>query len=197
MNKLEYLKELEGHIHSLPVMEKQEILVDYEEHFRIGELKGKSEREIIEALGSAKSVAQAILINTYVSEAESARSLTDRLGAVFQILLAVLILAPFNFLMLVCPFLILICLLIAGWSLPLTILLTGLAILILSVPTLGFVGVLSGLYLFSAGIGIVSFSVASGILMIWFSQSVFRLIVSYCKWNVNFIRASTDGAKGA
>jgi uncharacterized membrane protein len=54
MNKMEFLKKLEAKLKGLPVNDIKEILSDYEEHFRIGLEKGKTEEEISVELGDLK-----------------------------------------------------------------------------------------------------------------------------------------------
>lgn len=57
MNKEEFLKTLEDSLLSFPEGEKKEILYDYEEHFRIGFEKGKTEEELINELGEPQDIA--------------------------------------------------------------------------------------------------------------------------------------------
>jgi len=51
MTKYEFLAVLSEGLKNLPQTERKEILYDYEEHFRIGESKNKSDEEIISELG--------------------------------------------------------------------------------------------------------------------------------------------------
>ena len=57
MNKSEFLKKLESKLKGLPYNDIKEILSDYEEHFRIGIEKGKTEEEISTELGDIDQIA--------------------------------------------------------------------------------------------------------------------------------------------
>lgn len=57
MNKDEFLRILEESLSSFSPQEKEDIMYDYEEHFRIGLENDKSEEEIIEELGEPQSIA--------------------------------------------------------------------------------------------------------------------------------------------
>lgn len=61
MNKREFLDELAQELSSLSVTERNEILNDYDEHFKIGVESGKSEEEIAENLGSPKELAESYI----------------------------------------------------------------------------------------------------------------------------------------
>src|SRR5699024_12823016 len=66
MTKQQFLTALEKALHKLPKEEKEEMIQDFEEHFAIGEAEGKSEQEIIAALGSPQQIAkETITANSY------------------------------------------------------------------------------------------------------------------------------------
>jgi uncharacterized membrane protein len=58
MNKEQFLADLEKRLGALPSRERQDILYDYKEHFQAGLEEGKTEQEVIEALGSPESIAR-------------------------------------------------------------------------------------------------------------------------------------------
>jgi uncharacterized membrane protein len=58
MNKEQFLADLEKRLGALPSKERQDILYDYKEHFQAGLEEGKTEQEVIEALGSPDSIAR-------------------------------------------------------------------------------------------------------------------------------------------
>lgn len=57
MNKIEFIKALKKHLNKIPRKELDEILMDYEEHFRIGISEAKTEEEISIHLGDVKQIA--------------------------------------------------------------------------------------------------------------------------------------------
>lgn len=61
MSKEGFLKELSSYLRKLPEEERQDILLDYEEHFQFGLEEGKTESEIIQSLGSPKVIAKELL----------------------------------------------------------------------------------------------------------------------------------------
>jgi uncharacterized membrane protein len=58
MRKKEFLKELEEYLVGIPREEKDDILQDYKEHFKIGKKNNRSESEIIKSLGDPKEIAR-------------------------------------------------------------------------------------------------------------------------------------------
>lgn len=57
MSKHEFMARLYNALASLSTQERDDILNDYEEHFRIGREMGKSEAEIVDSLGSPEELA--------------------------------------------------------------------------------------------------------------------------------------------
>lgn len=58
MTKVQFMTILSNGIASLTILERQEILSDYEEHFRQGATNGMTEREICDSLGDPASIAR-------------------------------------------------------------------------------------------------------------------------------------------
>lgn len=52
MNKTEFLQELYNHLLPLPAAERSEIIADFEDHFRAGLERGKTEEQICAELGN-------------------------------------------------------------------------------------------------------------------------------------------------
>ncbi|MCW8966388.1 MAG: DUF1700 domain-containing protein [Candidatus Pacearchaeota archaeon] len=60
MKKKEFLKELEERLIGISKEDKKEILQDYEEHFKVGKKKKRTEEEISKSLGDPKEIAKEI-----------------------------------------------------------------------------------------------------------------------------------------
>lgn len=60
MNKKEFLEELEERLIGISKEDKEEILQDYEEHFKAGKKKKRTEEEISKSLGEPKEIAKEI-----------------------------------------------------------------------------------------------------------------------------------------
>lgn len=85
MNKEEYLKKLSKLIKKVSIEDKNDILLDYDEHFRIGVENGRTEEEIAEALGDPKNVAKQIKADYMVKRAEDKPSPTSIIEAVVAV----------------------------------------------------------------------------------------------------------------
>ncbi len=191
MGKVDYINDLRRSLKNVPENELSEILADYEEHFANGRSAGKTESEIIAALGPAKTVAQGYLMNTLIKEVNVAPSTIQRSGLLMQMMVIFLVLAPFNFLVLVGPFLVLVALLFAGWAIPITIAGVSIAALItvLVTTSLHVIGVLQGFSLFFMFLGVIGMSALASMIMILLSRGMIQLVSSYIRWNYNIIRA--------
>lgn len=74
MNKQIWLETLENHLKKFDEDEKKEILADYEEYFYDAGEAGKTEVEIIEALGSPKKIAKSLKVDASVKACEENRT---------------------------------------------------------------------------------------------------------------------------
>ncbi len=63
MNKNEFLCQLENSLLRLSKSDRDDILLDYEEHFRAGAEKGMTEEEVAESLGNPGTIAEQYLEN--------------------------------------------------------------------------------------------------------------------------------------
>lgn len=63
MNKNDFLRQLEESLLRLSKSDRDDILLDYEEHFRAGEEKGMTEEEVAESLGEPSAIAEQYLEN--------------------------------------------------------------------------------------------------------------------------------------
>lgn len=73
MKKIDFLNELYSYLKALPQSERNEILNDFREHFREGELAGKTEEQICEELGSPLECAK-----QYVGDAIKENRIPDK-----------------------------------------------------------------------------------------------------------------------
>ena len=111
MTKQQFLSELQKHLIKLPVQDRQEILQDYNEYFTIAETEGKTEQQVIAALGSPKQIAKELLATYYIEEMEKSNSPTNMFHAIW----AGIGLSFLNIVFLVGPFIGLIGALLAFW----------------------------------------------------------------------------------
>ena len=101
MNKRDYLDLLRYYLRDLPPVVIEDIVYDYEEHFRAGLEKGKTEEQMADELGSPEDIAREYLGSDvykkrrkYTEEAEIESSTIDY-GKWILIALGIIILGPF------------------------------------------------------------------------------------------------------
>jgi uncharacterized membrane protein len=74
MNKKEFFEELNEYLVGVSNKDREELLQDYEEHFKVGKKKKRSERDIIKSLGEPKQIAREIRAELYSSEKTELKS---------------------------------------------------------------------------------------------------------------------------
>lgn len=191
MNKQEYLEELKRQLKSLPATEVQEIMSDYVEHFDMALAAGKTEQATCDSLGHPRIVAQGYMVSSLMTEAKESKSVVNQARLTFRILFMIFVLAPLNFFLLLGPFIILLGLVIAGWSTPIA---TGAAsvagfwVLISTGVSFAF-GSLPGLSLLFMLLGGIGLSVLGGIIMLFISKMAAQIVLGYLRWNINFVTA--------
>jgi uncharacterized membrane protein len=111
MNKNQFLTELDASLQRISAEERQDILLDFEEHFAIGLEEGKTEEEISAGLGMPHQIAKEMLASYHIEKVEA----TATTGNVFRAVWAVIGLGFFNLVIVLGPFIALIGILFAGW----------------------------------------------------------------------------------
>ncbi|MEF2245041.1 MULTISPECIES: DUF1700 domain-containing protein [unclassified Paenibacillus] len=111
MNKPEFFQQLNKLLAKLPHNERQEILQDYEEYFTFGLHDGKTEEQMISALGSPKQISKELLAAYHIERATSTTTAGNMLRATW----AVIGLGFFNLIIVLAPFAALLGLVVAGW----------------------------------------------------------------------------------
>lgn len=186
VNKTEYIKILASTLKGLPQQEKDEIIYDYEEHFRNGIERGKTEEEISISLGDPKTIArQYTALNSLkaVSDNTSTRNL---LKAIF----ATSVLGFFNLIFVLAPFLTLAVVLLSFYLIGFAMILCGIVGVVM-VPIAPFTNYIElGINSFSAicfSVAMAAFGILFFIFSCYINKLFFKLTVKYLKWNVQFI----------
>lgn len=187
MTKHEFLKTLKTELDANQVRNVSEILQDYEEHFNHGQMKGKSESEISSALGSPIVIARAYKTETMIAEIKNDDN-QFRWGLALNVILRLLVLAPFNFIVLFIPGLLVFSLIVAGWSVAMAFGSAGLAVLwyipsMLSVSSTFWMG-LAGV---SGTIGLLGLAMIGFMIMFFITKHVVLALISYLQWNLKFV----------
>lgn len=187
MNRDEYLRRLEQALARLSKEERDEILGDYAEHFAIGRENGRGEEEIAAALGDPQTIGREYAAVTLIRTAEDSPSARGMGRAIA----ATLGLGLFNLVVVVVPFIVLVCIiltiLLCGFSLTCAgPMLTGSAVLILAgiFPMVLPVSPAATVFF---GIGITCMGLIVILGDYWLSRMLYRLGIRYLKWNIAVI----------
>jgi uncharacterized membrane protein len=191
MTREQFLASLRGHLSALPSGEVEEILRDQEEYIRDATMAGRSEAEVIQSLGDAATFAKSLVVESKFQKIETSTSIQNQVGNTFGAVVAVLALAPLNLIFVLGPFLVILALLFAGWSVVFAILMAAVGMLFglffkFLFSGMGILLVLAILFFSLGSVGIAALGI---ILMIWITKWIFTGTLAYLKWNVNFIRA--------
>jgi uncharacterized membrane protein len=192
MNKDEFLKELSLLLRNLPSSERQEILFDYQEHFSIGLEEGKTDKEIIEALGSPKSIAKQYDPGYAVNPVEVNSSTTNVVKAIFT----TIVLGFFNLIFVLGPFLGVVGVLIglfgasigvtiAGISISAGMVLNPILYRYISIPIALASNAPATMFL---GIGLTAFGLLFTIGNCYLARWLFIGTIKYLKFNLRLIR---------
>jgi uncharacterized membrane protein len=125
MTRSEFIRELDSLLRELPDKERLDILASYTQHFLNGVKSGKSEQEIAEALGSPRLIAQEILADHRIYQANSDASV----GNMTRTVIATVMLVFFNLVFVLGPFLALIGVLIGLYAASLALLIAPVGLL--------------------------------------------------------------------
>ena len=166
MNKEQYLSKLKT---MLPEYESQEILNDFEEHFKAGLEEGKTEQEIISTLGNPMDIAKEY---GYEQTKTGILPVGTRVMALvglifFDLLIGIAVIAS------------LFAVWISLWSVVFSLVVAGIALLVGI-----FIGPGPWYLMLTGGIASLALSVLFGIGMIYVSKYAFKGLVWYGKLHV-------------
>ena len=189
MTQKQFMVTLKKSMSGLPEAEKRGILSDYEEHFTIGQQKGKSEEEIAQALGNPKTIGTTIRIDALLQEKEEGYSATT----VFRVILAGLSLGLFNIIIVIGPYLGLVAVVISLWAAALSLGLSGVAAILALIlapifPATFSIAGLNIAFLIFASIGASALGLLSLIGMWRLSRWFLDLSVKYVRFNLRIIK---------
>lgn len=187
MIKSEFIASLNQALVGLPQTEKDDILYDYEEHFSIGQEKGKTEAEICDALGDPKAIAKQYIASVMVKKAEESKTV----GNIMRAVIATLGLGLFNLIFMLGPFAAVIGVLIGLFVASLAVSIAGAAVfLAMLIPDLNPIPWATAL---PYGIGgLIGIGVAClGLLMLigtfYLAKLFYNLTIAYLKMNIKII----------
>jgi uncharacterized membrane protein len=188
MNKLEFINKLSNALGNITYEEKNDILYDYEEHFRIAIEKGKTEEEAAENLGNPEAIAKYYRANAAINKAESNKSVKHITGAVFS----VLGLGFINLVFILGPYLGIVGVLLGLFGASVGVVVAGIVGIIAAI----FAPVLPGIISMPVNQGAVIFATVGveclGILMFigccYLAKLLYTVTIRYLKFNLSIIQ---------
>lgn len=186
MTEEQFMKQLNANLNQLSTEERQDILQDYQEHFEMGKVEGKTEETIAEALGYPEKIAKELLATYHLEKAET--NITT--GNVMRAVWAGIGLGFFNLVIVLGPFMALVGVVIAGWAVGLSFILmplAALAELVFFPGTFAFFDLFSTLAFSGLGLFII-------VGMYYATKIGTRLFIRYLKYNVSFVKGGMKNA---
>jgi len=187
MNKKDFINKLSSCLGGIPVEERQDVINDFEEHFKEAMAEGRTEEEIADSLGDPKALANQFKANILVSKAEKTTSAINITRAV----LATLGLGFFNLIFILGPFCAIASVLISLFASAISIIAVGIAVFLASIfgPLFPqyFAVLISPAVAIFASIGVTLFGILFFVGCIYLSKVFYRLFVRYIKFNLRII----------
>jgi uncharacterized membrane protein len=185
MSKEEFISQLRGSLGAMRGEEKNDILADYEEHFRMGMASGKTEEDICRALGNPKILGKSFAIDAMLEEGKTDGKPMEVLRAVF----AFLSLGFLNIVVVLGPFIALVAVIVSLWAAAAAVALSGIAAVVAIAFEPSFVS-FSGLsvpFILFAGLGIAALGLL-GLIGMWFLSRWFIFAVGkYVQLNARIV----------
>lgn len=187
MNKKDFMYKLSLYLGGIPGEDRQDVISDFEEHFKEGLAEGRTEEEIADSLGDPKSLANQFKASILVSEAEKTTSAVNIIRAVF----ATLGLGFLNLVFILGPF-------IAIAVIPVALFAIAIAITAAGITTF-FAAIFGPMFLqyftvlinpavaIFGSIGVTCFGILFFVGGIYLAKLLYRLFVRYIKFNLRII----------
>ena len=190
MKKDQFLQALRGHLAALPPNEIEDIIRDQEEYLQDAMAAGRSEEVAVASLGDPRLFASNLTAEMKIKTASEASSLGRQMSHTFGAVIAILALAPLNFLFVVGPFLLICGFLVAGWAGSFGVFVASWAIMIAFLFKFMFlsVGVWTHLSAFFFTVGWIGASCLAFLFMAHATRLFIKGTLAYLKWNINFIQ---------
>lgn len=193
MNKTEFLNTLNLSLSDFKEEERKDILYDYEEHFRIGEEKGKSEDELINELGDPNNIANQYRASSESESAKPGKQMNYEQRPIGISIMVAFAMILFNLIFIIGPYLGLVGCLIGFFAGAIGITIGGAGIIIALIiwPIFpNFVHIPSGIPMMAfilVGIGTIALGLLFLIGMCYAAKFFWEITVKYVKWNIKVI----------
>lgn len=187
MTKKEFLETLRDELEKSRVRNIDDVLADYEEHFNHGISKKKSEEDIALSLGFPSTIAKAYKAEDLITEVRNPAN-SFQWGLALNIIGRLLLIAPFNFIVLFIPGLIIFTMMIVGWVVSLSLGASSMAfIAVLPILSLSTAKVWAWIAALSGALGLLGLGVLVGMIMFIISKYILLALINYLRWNIQFV----------
>lgn len=195
MNKTSFMQTLYSNLSGIPENEKNEIMYDYEEHFRMAKEQGRTEEDTVNSMGDPVQIARQFRAGYTVNVANSNKTSGNLLRAVF----ATCALGFFNLCFVIGPFFGVVGVFIGLYATAIALTFSGIAAFIapllqpfisglVNIGNVGYpLNAIGSLTVSAAGVGLTCLGLLFFLLNIWLTKGFYKLTVKYLKWNIDFI----------
>ncbi len=190
MKRQEFIINLRKELEGIPAFDIEDIIRDQDEMINDALKSGRAEEDVVKSFGDPVELAKNLKAEIKIEKAHDEKKLSLQVRGVFGAVGALLVLAPFNLIFVLGPFLAVIGITFAGWAVAAAFGVVAIALLAAFFVEFVFVGAaitvqLSTFFTFMGFIGLAALFVVG---MYYVTKMIFRLILSYLKWNLNFIQ---------
>jgi len=191
MNKSEYIKKLSSYLGRIPEDEKQDVINDFEEHFKEGLLEGRTEEDISDSLGDPKVLANQLRASILLNEAEKTTSAANITRAVF----ATLGMGVFNLVFVLGPFIVIFGIVVALFALSIGVTATGIAVFFASIfgpllPQYFVLGINTAVAIFSS-MGVTCLGILFFTGNVYLARMLYRLFLRYIRFNLRIVKGGS------
>ncbi|MCG8570103.1 MAG: DUF1700 domain-containing protein [Spirochaetes bacterium] len=186
MNRNEFITALRSELRGLPEAEINEILYDYEEHFRIGLENGQTEEEICRKFGDVKDIARQYFVTYRINHAEHNMSAAN----IFKAVLATAGLGFFNLVFVLWLFITIIAILVALFTTSVSLTAGGIFAFfaILLSPFFPIISIgMNPVSALAFSVFLTAFGILFTIGNCYVAVYVYKVIIKYLKWNLDII----------
>jgi len=193
MRREEFLNKLKNGLNKLDKNELNEIMYDYEEHFRAGAENGESEEEICKKLGNPETIAKTYYAEQVIMKVKEEKGIKNYLAAIFT----VISLGFVNLIFILGPVIALFAILLALWATVAAITISGIAISIGTLLSLVIPGIITPpivafsshfFFAFFCGLGIAALGFLLVIGMFFITKIVLKGFLKYIEFNVKIVK---------
>ncbi|MBM3701663.1 MAG: DUF1700 domain-containing protein [Actinobacteria bacterium] len=187
MNKKDFMNRLSSYLGGISGGDREDVISDFEEHFKEGLAEGRTEEDIADSLGDPKTLANQMKASILVSEAEKTTSAVNITRAVF----ATLGLGFFNLVFILGPFIAIAAVLISLFATAISITASGITVFLTAIfgPMFPqyFTGLVNPAAAIFGSIGLTCFGILFFVGDIYLAKWLYRLFVRYIKFNLRII----------